>query len=115
VTEPTDQSGPGVTWDGNFYPVDPGEITLGEYTLVAQRSDVKGYRDMGTRLRNLDHEAWRALFWVHARRRDPDLKWSDFMGPPFKVIIQAAESWPTPDDEDGEPGKAQEEPSETTG
>lgn len=112
MTDPS--TTPGVAWEGNFYPIDPGELFMGEFEEVAQRCDVKGYQDMASRMRTLDPVAWKALFWSHDRRRTPDLKWSGYMGPTMRVIIDASHAWPV-DDEAEEPGKAESSPTGSTG
>jgi hypothetical protein len=116
VTDPTEK--PGVHWEGNFYPSDPGELYMGEFEEIAQRSDITGYQDLAVRMRRLDPVAWKALFWSHDRRRTPDLKWSGYMGPPMRAIIDAAKAWPEADDVadgDEESGKAGSSPTGSAG
>lgn len=75
-----------VTWNGVDHEVDPAEFNGLELKLVKERTGLK-YRDLVQGLLDSDGEAICAVFWVAARRLDPDLKFSDFAGPPLKLVM----------------------------
>lgn len=75
-----------IPWNGVDHDVDPGEFTGREMKLVKDRTGLT-YRTLIEAVAALDGEAVCALFWVVARRSDPDLKFTDFDGPPMKLVI----------------------------
>lgn len=103
-----------VEWNGHSYDVDPTELTMGEYEEIAKRGGPDGMFRMVEGLQGMNATAWKAMFWIQDRRRDPDLSFGDYAGPTFRVILDARKNWPAEDDDAGTagPGKA---PSGTDG
>ncbi len=75
-----------VPWKGTDWDVDPTEFTGWELSQVKQRTGLS-YMQLVDGVANLDGDAIRALFWTVERRNDPDLKFSDYDGPPLKTVI----------------------------
>lgn len=75
-----------VKWGDVEYDADPAEFTGLELKLVKDRTGLK-YRDLVRGLLDSDGEAICAVFWVAARRTDPELKFSDFAGPPLRLVM----------------------------
>jgi len=75
-----------VTWNGREYDVDPSEFTGLELKLIKDRTNLS-FRDLVNGIARFDGEAVQAVFWAVARRDEPDLKFSDFQGPPMKLVV----------------------------
>lgn len=75
-----------VEWKGQTLDIDPMEFTGLEYSLIKQRTGLT-YRTLVEGLKDNDGDAIRALFWVAMRRTDPELKFSEFEGPPLKFYL----------------------------
>lgn len=75
-----------VNWNGVDYDVDPNEMNGTELKLVKQMTGML-YRDLVRAVLAFDGEAINAVFWIAVRRTSPDLKFSDFDGPPLKLVL----------------------------
>lgn len=75
-----------VTWNGVDYDVDPSELNGLELKLIKDRSGLT-YNDLLKGIFTFDGEAICAVFWAAARRTDPELKFSDFAGPPLRLVM----------------------------
>jgi hypothetical protein len=75
-----------VPWNGKEYDVDPLEFTQLEMSAIKERTKLS-FNALMNGACNLDGDAIRALFWTVDRRENPDLKFSDYPGPPLKVVI----------------------------
>lgn len=75
-----------VEWNGKAYDVDPGELSQRELDLIEQRTG-QTWREVLVGALRPEPNAVRALFWVVDRRDEPDLRYSDYDGPPMKVWL----------------------------
>jgi hypothetical protein len=75
-----------VNWDGREYDIDPAEFTGLEMAAIKQRAGFTYRQLMTEALPEFDGDAIRALFWTVDRRASPDLKFSEYAGPPIKVF-----------------------------
>lgn len=75
-----------VDWDGTTYDVDPTEFTALEMSAIKQRAGLT-FQQLLQRLVEFDGDAIRAVFWTVERRASPDLKFSEYAGPPVRVIM----------------------------
>lgn len=75
-----------VPWNGKEYDVDPTEFTGLELSRIKQRASLT-YRQLVHEIGQFDGEAIRAVFWTVDVRDDPNLKFSEYGGPPLSVIF----------------------------
>lgn len=75
-----------VDWDGTEYDIDPNEFTGLELSEIKIRT-TWSYRELIRELGGLDADAFRVLFWTVDRRASPDLKFSEYGGPPPRVYV----------------------------
>lgn len=102
-------------WNGNSYDTDPASLTMGELETLSQRCEITGFQDLIDRLKRVDHIGWKAMFWTQDRRRQPDLRWDGYDGPPLRVLLDAGvvfRSGKAAETEDEQEGKA---PTEVDG
>lgn len=76
-----------VTWNDREYDVDPLGFSGLELSLIKQRTGMGFTKLMQEGIPDMDGDALRALFWVVDRRTDPELKFSEYGGPPLRVIL----------------------------
>lgn len=76
-----------IPWNGRDYDVDPGEFSAGELKLIKERTGLRYMELLERATKEMDGEAICALFWIVDRRSNPDLKFSDYQGPPLKLIL----------------------------
>jgi hypothetical protein len=77
-----------IAWQGNEYTLDAQDLTMGEYEHIARVTEppIDGYSALHNGLKTMDFRAWKALFFVQDLRRDPNIRWSSYDGPTFRVI-----------------------------
>lgn len=75
-----------VEWNGVEYDIDPSEFTTSELKQVKILTQFR-YRKLLDAVADLDPEAIHILFYTVAKRTDPNLKYSEFEGPPLKVFL----------------------------
>lgn len=75
-----------VPWKGTDWDVDPTEFTGLELSLIKQRTSLS-FSQIVEGVADLDGDSIRALFWTVERRNDPDLKFSEYDGPPVGIVI----------------------------
>jgi hypothetical protein len=76
-----------VAWKGQELDIDPVDFTGLELSEVKKRTALT-FKTLIEGLRECDGDAIRALFWVAMRRTDPELKFSEFDGPPLRLFLQ---------------------------
>jgi len=76
-----------VNWNGTEYDIDPAELTGLEMAAIKQRAGFSYRQLMTEAIPDLDGDAIRVLFWTVDRRTNPDLKFSEYAGPPLKVFL----------------------------
>lgn len=103
-----------VTWNGVDYDVDPTEFTGMELKLLKQRTGLT-FNTLTASLLEYDGEAICGLFWVAARRADPELKYTEFEGPPLKLVMANLDGLNTALDELGKAMGMPDEIPETNG
>lgn len=102
-----------IEWNGREYDVDPSEFSAGELKLIKQRTGLT-YRKLIEAIGEQDGEAICALFWVVDHRADPDVKFTDYQGPPMKLIIAGLDGFNTAMEDLGKAMGIQETKAETT-
>lgn len=80
-----------VTWNGKEYDVDPNEMSGLEMSLIKIRTGFN-YTQLLDAIGELDADAMRVLFWTVDRRENKDLNFSEYDGPPMRVILEAVGS-----------------------
>src|SRR5688572_11795158 len=75
-----------IWWNDLDYEVDPSELLAAEMKLIKQRTGM-GFSEMVHGLVTVDPEAVQAIFWINDHRRDPEIKFSEYSGPPLKVFV----------------------------
>jgi hypothetical protein len=104
-----------INWNGVDYDVDPSEFTGGELKLVKERTGLR-YSELVQNILAFDGEAICAIFWVAARRTNPELKFSEFDGPPLRLVMANLEGLNAAMDDLGKAmGMPDEENPETNG
>lgn len=98
-----------VTWNDKEYDVDPSEMSGFELKLVKDRTGLS-FKQLVNGIGQIDGEAIMAVFWIAARREAPDLKFSDFQGPPIRLVVANLEGF---NDAMEELGKLAPAPEET--
>lgn len=99
-----------VPWNDKDYDVDPTEFTGLELSRIKQRAGFT-FRQLVSAIGQFDGEALRALFWTVDYRTDPSLKFSEYDGPPLKVVLPHMKAF---DDMIGDLGKAMGMPDATS-
>lgn len=115
-----------VPWNGAEYDIDPLEFTSLEISLIKQRAGFT-FTGLVEALAEFDGDAVRVLFWIVARRDDPDLKFSEFEGPSLKTFLphiatlteaigdEMGKALPATSGSDGSPSSSDTPPTSTTG
>ncbi len=75
-----------VDWDGKEYDIDPNEFTGLELAEIKIRT-TWSYRELVRAIGGMESEAFRVLFWTVDKRTDPELKFSEYAGPPPRVYV----------------------------
>lgn len=75
-----------VDWDGTEYDIDPNEFSGLELSEIKIRT-TWSYRDLVREIGGLEADAFRVLFWTVDRRENPELKFSEYAGPPPRVYV----------------------------
>ena len=57
--------------------------------MVKERTGLRYMKLIEAAVQEQDGEAIAVLFWVVDRRTNPDLKFSDYEGPPLRVFLEA--------------------------
>lgn len=90
-----------IPWNGKDYDVDPAEFSAGELKLIKERTGLTYMKLVTAAVTDLDGEAIAAMFWIVDRRSNPDLKFSDYDGPPLKLILINLDGYNTASEELG--------------
>lgn len=103
-----------IEWNGKDYDVDPAEFSALELKMIKERTGLTYTKLMDAVAREQDGEAICALFWTVDRRSNPDLKFSDYEGPPLKLILASLDGLSAAMEELGKAMKIPEMKAETT-
>ncbi len=75
-----------VQWNGEVYNVDPTDFDGLELSQIKKATGLD-YQELIFGLGKLDSDAFRAVFWVVDRRKNAELKFSEYHGPTMGVIL----------------------------
>jgi len=76
-----------IEWNDRELNVDPLDLSGLELSLIKQRTTLT-FRGLSAALQEVDGDAVRALFWIAERRTNPDLKFSEYEGPPIRLFLE---------------------------
>lgn len=82
-----------VNWNGREYDVDPLTFSGLELSEIKLRTSFTFRKLIIEGIPDMDPDAIRALFWTVDRRSDPDLKFSEYGGPPAEVWLPTLPSF----------------------
>lgn len=103
-----------VEWQGREYDVDPAEFSGAELKLIKERTGLTYMKLLNAVAKEQDGEAICALFWIVDRRSNQDLKFSDYDGPPLKVVLTHFDGLLAAIDEAGKAMGASEKSKDST-
>lgn len=98
-----------VQWNGKEYDVDPSEFTGLELSEIKIRIG-QTFTQLLRGIPEFEPDVIRVLFWTVDRRTSPDLKFSEYAGPPMKIVVPELDAFT---DRMGELGKSRR-PNQTT-
>lgn len=80
-----------VEWGGRTLDADPFELTGQELSEIKKRTGLT-FGQLLEGVSTLDGDAVQGLFWAIERRENPDLKFTDYAGPPVRAVLQAIDA-----------------------
>lgn len=76
-----------VNWNGREYDADPTEFSGIELKMMKERTGFSCLGVIKALCQEQDGDALRVLFWIIDRRKNQDLKFTDYAGPSLRVVL----------------------------